>query len=494
MTTLSSVTQGTISSAGIGSGLDVNSIVSKLMAVEQQPLTALQTKGQGLQAELSLFGQMQSAVSQLHDSLQPLFDPSTYQLTSASSTDPSSVSAGTTGAALPGNYSVSVSQLASAQSVVSASGQFTDSTATVGSGSLTIRLGTWSSGAFTPATGSSDVSVSIASTDTLANIRDKINAANAGVTAALVTDASGTRLAIQSSTTGAANGFRIQVADDDGANGDASGLSRLAYDPQNGAGQLALAQSAGNTQATINGIAVTAATNTLSNVIDGMTFNLNQVTTSPVTVNVARNSDAVKGDITAFVTAYNQLNSFLATETAYDPTSKTAAPLQGDSTTVGIDTRLHSLLAQSGGVSSLYTTFSSLGLQLQKDGSIKVDDTTLSNALQNLPDVQKALGNLDPTTPANNGLAKQFSDWTDSLLNTGGTISTKTQSIQSQITSNQNDQQAMQSRLNDIQSRLQAQYSTLDSTMSQTNALNQFITQQIQVWNKPVFGTSSSGN
>jgi flagellar hook-associated protein 2 len=492
MTTLSSVTSGTISSAGIGSGLDVNTIVTKLMAVEQQPLTKLQQTGQSLQAELSVFGQMQSGVSQLRDAAKALYDPTTYQLTAASSSDPTSVSAGTTAAAVPGVYSVSVSQLAASQSVVSAAGQFADGTATVGSGSMTIRLGTWTAGAFTAKSGSSDVSVSIAATDTLANIRDKINAANSGVTAALVTDSNGTRLALQSSTTGLDNGFRVQVADDDGANADAAGLSRFAYDPQNGAGQLALAQPAANTIATINGIAVSTQTTSLTNVIDGMTFNLNKVTTGSVAVNVTRNADAVKTKINAFVTAYNQLNSFLAAETQYDPATKTAAPLQGDSTTESLDTRLHSILAQTGGTSTVYQTFSSLGIQLQKDGSLKVDDAKLSNALVNLPDVAKALGNLDATTPANNGLAKKFSDWTDSLLNTGGTLPGKTTSLKSQIDTNQKDQDAMQSRLNDTQARLQAQYSSLDSKMSQSNALNQFITQQIQVWNAQLLASSKN--
>jgi flagellar hook-associated protein 2 len=484
MTTLSSVSTGTISSAGIGSGLDVQSIVSKLMAVEQQPLTALQTTATGLQTELSAFGQLQSVVSQLHDAAQPLFDPSTYQLTSAGSSDPSSVSAGTTGSAAPGMYSVAVSQLATAQSTVSASGQFTDATATVGSGSLTFSLGTWNAGAFTPKTGSSGVTVTIAATDTLANIRDKINAANAGVTAALVTDASGTRLALQSSTTGADNGFRVTAADSDGNNTDAQGLSRLAYDPASGASQMTLAQTASSTQATINGIAVSADTNTLSNVIDGMTFTLSKVTTSPVAINVTRNTDAVKSDLNAFVTAYNQVNSFLAAATKYDPTTKTAALLQGDATATAIQQQLHNILTQTGGTSSLYTTFSSLGLQLQKDGSLKLDDATVSAALTNLPDVAKALGNLDATTPANNGLAKKFSDWTDSLLNTGGTLPGKTQALQSRIDSNQKDQDAMNDRLAQIQARLQAQYSNLDTVMASSNALNSFMTQQIANWNK----------
>ncbi|HWK84453.1 MAG TPA: flagellar filament capping protein FliD, partial [Caldimonas sp.] len=317
MTTITSTT-GTISSAGIGSGLDVNSIVTSLMAVESQPLTALQTKATTLQTNLSAFGQVQSLVSSLQDAAKPLFDPNSFALTNTSSTDPSSVSSGTSTGAVPGIYSVAVSSLSAGQSLVSQTGQFTDGTSVVGTGSLTIRLGTWNAGntAFTPQAGSSDITIPIgASADTLAGVRDAINAANAGVSATIVTDASGARLALQSSATGAANGFRISVADADGNNSDAAGLSRLAYDPQNGAGQMTLAQAAANTQATINGIAVTSSSNTLSSVITGMSFNLNKTTTQPVTISVTNNTAAIQSDVTAFVSAYNALNTFLATET-----------------------------------------------------------------------------------------------------------------------------------------------------------------------------------
>ena len=123
MTTITPTT-GTISSAGIGSGLDVNSIVTQLMAVERQPLTALQTKATTLQTQLSAFGQLQSLVSSLQDAAKPLFSADSFALTTASSSDPTSVSAGTTTNAVPGIYSVSVSSLSATQSVVSAAGVF----------------------------------------------------------------------------------------------------------------------------------------------------------------------------------------------------------------------------------------------------------------------------------------------------------------------------------------------------------------------------------
>lgn len=477
----------TISSAGIGSGLDVNSIVTQLMAVERAPLNKLQTANTNLQTQLSAFGQMQSAVSALHDAAAPLFSADTFALTTSGSSDPASVSAGTTAKAVPGSYAVSVSSLSAGQSIVSATGQFSASTDAVGSGSLTIRLGTWSAGqtAFTPKAGSTDITVPIgASENTLAGIRDKINGANAGVTATLVTDASGSRIALQSSATGADNGFRVTAADDDGNNTDNLGLSRLAFDPPGGAGQMLLAQSAANTQATINGIAVSSASNTLGDVVDGMTFNLTKVTTAPVTITVARNTDAIKAQLGRFVTAYNQLNKFLSDATQYDPATKQAALLQGDGTTVNIQNQLHALLGQPSGASGTFTTLSALGLQVQKDGSLLMNDTKVTAALTNLPELTKALSNVDTTAPANNGFAKKFAVWTDQLLGSTGALPGKTKAIQTRITSNQKDQDATTDRLALIEQRLRAQYSALDTTMANANALSKYVTQQITTWNK----------
>jgi flagellar hook-associated protein 2 len=494
MTTTITPATGTITSAGIGSGLDVNSIISSLMAVDSQPLTALQAKATTLQTDLSAFGQVQSLVSSVQDAAKTLFDPASFGLTSTSSTDPTSVSAATTSGAVPGVYSVSVSALSAGQSVVSPTGQYTDGTSVVGTGSLTIQLGSWNAGstAFTPGTAAA-VTIPIgASADTLAGVAAAINAANAGVSASVVTDASGARLALQSSASGTANGFKVSVADDDGNNTDASGLSRLAYDPQNGAGQLTLAQAAANTQATINGIPVTSSSNTLSGVIGGVSFTLGKTTTQPVAINVTANTAAIQSDMTAFVSAYNALNTFLATETQYDPTTNTAATLQGDSTVTGIQNQMHSLISQVSGASSTFSTLSSLGVQLQTDGSLQLNSTVFTSALNNLPEVTKALSNVDPTNASNNGFGKIFSDWTDSLLNTGGTLPGKTASIQSSIASNQKDQDTMNTQLAATQANLEKQYTALDATMSQANALAAYVQQQF--YTKSSFGSSSSSS
>ena len=492
MTTISSNITGTISSAGVGSGLDVNSIVTKLMSVEQAPLTRLQTTASSLQTTLSAFGQVKSLVSALQDAAKPLFNADTFKLTTATSTDPSSVSAGSGSGAVPGSYAVSVTKLASTQTVTSASGQFSDAGAVVGTGSLTISLGTWSADrtAFTPKTGAVDVTIPVdASANTLAGVRDKINAANAGVTATVVTDASGSRLALTSASTGAANGFRLSVVDDDGANADAAGLSRLAYDPSTGPTQMVFAQAAGNTEATVNGIAVSTTGTSLDGVIDGLTLNLGKVTTQPVTINVSRNTDAIKTYVQSFVTAYNALNSTLVSATKYDPATKTAALLQGDSTTVGIVNQLHTMVGSASGASSAFATLSAIGVQVQKDGTLKLDDPSFAKAVTNLPELTKALSNVDNTVASNNGFGKRFYAWADGLLQSGGALPGKTAAIQSRIDSNQKQQDALSDRLTGIEARLRKQYTTLDSTMSQATALANYV--KLQFYTLPA---SKSGN
>lgn len=477
----------TISSLGIGSGIDANSIIASIMKVEELPLQKLQATATNMQTRLSAFGQMQSLVSAFRDASNALGAASAYTSTKASTSNSEAVGASSTATAVPGSYSVSVSTLASTQSTVTASGQFAASTATVGTGSITISLGTWSAGqtAFTPKTGATDIVIPVgASENTLGAIRDKINAANAGVSATLITDASGARLAFQSTATGATQGFRVTVADDDLDNTDAAGLSALAFDPPGGATLTQLTQSAANTAATINGIAVTTEGTTLSNVVDGMTFALSKVTTSPVIVTVTRDTASVKKLMTDFVSAYNGLASFLTSTTKYDNETKAAALLQGDALATGLQTQMRQVIAQPGTASSAFGSLSSIGLEFQRDGTITLNDTKFSAALTKLPELAKALSSVDLVNAGNSGFAKKITAWADGLLATDGTLPSKAKSIQSQIASNTKDQQRFSDRLAGIEARLKAQYTALDTKMSGANALSKYITQQITTWNK----------
>jgi flagellar hook-associated protein 2 len=245
----------------------------------------------------------------------------------------------------------------------------------LGQGTLTIDIGAWADdlSGFTPKAGSTSVSISIGpGEDTLEKIRDKINnTSDLGVRATIVNDANGARLVMQSRTTGVENGFRIQVSDDDGVSDDDSGLSRLAYDPENGAGVSLRNQPGANAKATINGLPVESATNALVDVIDGVSLTLSKKTTGPVDVTVSRDTASMRKAIDTFVSAYNDLVKLMRDQTKYDATSKSAGPLQGDRTAIAILGQLRSAMGGSSSASATFGRASDIGLQIQTDGTLK---------------------------------------------------------------------------------------------------------------------------
>jgi flagellar hook-associated protein 2 len=473
-----------ISSPGLGSGLDVNSIVSQLVALERRPITVLQTQASTVQTKLSIYGQIQSKLSALRDAAAALSQPGTWGQTLGSSTDPAAIGVTTSSTTHAGRYSVMVTALAAAQSTASAVA-YASADATMGEGTLDIELGTWNGTGFTPNAAASSVSVTIGpGARTLAQVRDAINAAQTGVTASVLNDASGARLVLRSTATGADNGFRVSVTDSDGGNGDTSGLSVLAYDPQAGVSAMTLAQGAANAQASIDNVPVTSASNTLASVIDGITLTLARVTAAPVQVDAASDQEAIRTKIDAFATAYNEVNSLLATQTRYDEGSKTAGALQGDSAALGIRSQLRRMLGTTSGASAVFTRLSDIGFDVKTDGSISVDATKLSNGLANLAEITELFSNSDPLVPANDGIAIQLRRLTDGMLAFDGTVQSHTEGLQARLELNRDRQERLEDRVVRVEARLRAQYAALDTQMTLLSGLSSYVQQQITNWNK----------
>jgi len=475
-------TTGSVSSAGVGSGLDVESIVTKLMEVEKAPLTALQTKATGIQTKVSAFAALKSAISTFRDAARALTTPSTWAATTGTSGDASTVTASSTGTAAAGSYAITVQSLASGQSV--ASGTFAASTALVGEGTMHIDTGSWTAGAFTAQSGSTGIDITVAATDTLANVRDKINSAKGGVTASIVTDTTGSRLVMSSTTTGAANAFRVTTADTDGNNTDASGLSALAYDPAGGTTATSLTQTAANAKATVNGLSVTSATNALSGAVEGMTLNLVKVNATPVLVTVAPDTTSISAAITSFATAYSSLATLLTTDTKYDAATSTAGPLQADTTAVSIQSQLRSVLGASSTASSMFSTLSQAGLEIQSDGTLKVNSSKLTTSLGNLSQLKSLFANVDSTGATQDGFAQRMRSLADAMLSTDGLLTNRTTGLATSIADNTKRQTEVQARLARTESRLRAQYTALDTKMASLTTLSTYVTQQIASWNK----------
>ena len=479
-----------ISSPGIGSGLDVQGIVAKLVALERQPLQQLQVRASGLSARLSAYGQLKSQIANLQDQATKLASPSSWDTMAVSSSNSGAVVGTATSAAAPTAFSMEVNQLARAQSAGSA---VLGSGAAVGTGSLKIQLGAWSKGDFTPdvtdgsatfAPGAApEVSIDItAADDTLAKVAAKINAANAGVNATVLRDAAGERLLVRSSATGEESGFRIQAMDDDGNNADGAGLSRLAFDPENGSNGLSLTQSARDTLATINGVEVKSKNTTFTDAIDGLTLTVAQVTTSPVEIGVKRDTAGGRANITAFVESYNALNNALAAMTRYNPADKSAGTLQGDSTAVGLQSALRQLVGGMGAPGGEFGRLSDIGVQFQSDGTLKVDATKLDAAMAK-PDALKSFFSADEAGTSSDGMATRIKDFAAGMLGADGLFATKTKSIQSAVKRNTDDQQRVADRASRREEQLLAQYGRLDANLGRLSALNSYVAQQVTQWN-----------
>jgi flagellar hook-associated protein 2 len=467
-----------VSSPGIGSGLDVNSIVTQLVAIERQPITALKQQATDVQSKLSVYGQLQSKLSALQSASAALSKASTWTQTSGSSSDPSAVGVTTDSTTRAGSYQVAVTALAAAQSTATAT-SYASADAVLGEGSLHIQLGSWAGGSFAPKSGATAVDITIGpGAKTLAQVRDAINNANAGVSASVLTDSTGTRLVLRSSATGEVNGFQIGVTDTGGG-----GLSALAYDPA-GTSAMTLARPASDAIATIDNLPVRSASNTLAGVIDGVTLTLSKVTTAPVQVTASNDQEAIKKQITAFVTAYNDVNSLLASQTKYDAASKTAGALQGDSAAWGLRTQLRNMLGATTGASSTFGRLSDIGFDVKSDGSISVNDTKLANGLANLTQLQKVFANSDPLVPANDGVVLQLRKLTDRMVAFDGTLQSRTDGLQHRLDLNQTRQGQLEDRVTRTEARLRAQYSALDTQMNTLNGLSNYVQQQITNWNK----------
>lgn len=476
----------TISSVGVGSNLDLSSLLTQLQTAESQPLNALKTKADSYTAKLSAYGTIQSALESFQTAAKKLSDPAFFQsvtgtptvsgILSASSTDPSSA----------GNYSITVSQLAQSQSLI-AKGQANSKTA-IGNGTVTIDFGTIGGGTYDSATGSysgatftadstrTAKSITIdSSNNTLEGIRDAINAADAGVTASIVNDGSGTpyRLVMQSKQTGETSSMRIAVS------GDAALNSLLGNDPA-GTQNLQQTLAAQNAKLNVNGIAVTSSTNTVKEAIQGTTLTL--VNTGTTGLSMKANTTTVTTAVNDFVKAYNSLVSTASSLTTYDADTQSASALTGDSTLRNLMNRVRSALTaqQPGGTNDL-KVLTDIGVGLQKDGTLAVDSTKLGKALDsNLAGVAKLFSSDSKSTT---GYGKQIDALVTSLTSTGGSLRVAEDGVTASIKDLDTQYDAMQTRVDATMARYKAQFTQLDVMMSSMNSTLTYLKAQFEAMN-----------
>jgi flagellar hook-associated protein 2 len=464
-----------ITSTGIGSGLNISAIVTALTnnygAAQTAQLSAQQTS---LNAQVSAYGTFTSALDALKSSLSDLEVPSHLAGFTANVADKDIASATTSSSAVAGQYSFLVSNLATSATLTS--GRFDGPTATVGTGTLTISVG------------GTAVKVDIDSTDnTLAGIASAINSApgNPGVTANIITTTDGSRLVIAGTATGAANAVTVTQSGGDG------GLAGLVYDPANGLTTLTQSQAATDANFTINGFPATSASNVVSGAITGVTINLLKVSAvaTPTTLTVSPDTSAATASIQKFVTALNGAVSAIQSLTAYDPTSQTAGPLNGNATLESFQNQLQSLLGQVNrtGNSSI-NSLADIGLSASTDGSYSLDATKLANALAgNLSGVTGLLSGL-------NGIATKLDTLVGGYTNTGGLLDNINQGLLSSLKNVTQQQNALQTQLAAYSATLTAQYNAMDAAVAQLKVTQQYLTAQFNANSQSSSGTSSNSS
>ena len=462
------------------SSLDVNAIVTGLMSIERQPITKLNTKESSYQAKLTAMGLITSKVDSFQTALKSLSSTSSSSLLAfkATSSDSTIFNASASSTAAAGNYTLEVTSLAQSQNLV-ATGKSSSNTAisdgvattitfdfgTISGG--TLSSGTYSGATFTP-NGNGSKSITIDGTNnTLEGIRDAVNSARIGVTASIVNDGSGTpyRLVLSSDNSGVSNSVKITTS-----GGDGTINTLLANDPAGlpAAQHLTQTVAAQNSQFSVNGIPISKTSNTVTDAIQGVTLTLNNKTTTPVTLTVARDATAATDAVSGFVKAYNDLYSALKNSSAY----KSGSALEGDPTLRTLQTQMRDIAAQavSGGtMSHLYE----VGLTIQVSGTMQLDTTKLTSAIaNNFNDVANLFN-------SGTGYGTMFAQWTSATLGVQGTIANRTDGFNQSIKNIGTQRDALEVRMVTLEKLYRRQYSALDvmlSSMSQTSA---YLTQQL---------------
>lgn len=461
--------------------IDVQGIVDQLMTVEKAPLEKLAAAQKTNETQISAWGKLKGEISSVQEAARKLYSVATWNATTIKSANEEAVKASSTGGSPKGAFSVSVQQLAQSQSA--ATSRFTGSDVVVGGGKLVVQAGTRTETGFNADGARAAVSIDIKAGATLAEVRNAINNAGAGISASLVNDGGQTRLMLRSSETGEANAFSIAV--ESAENGGAAGLGALAFTP-GGGGAMTEMQAAQDAKFRIDGLELTSAKNTVTNALDGVNLELRKVTTDGVGIEVGADNEGMRAAFDAFVTAYNTLNTSLTSLTKYDQATDTAGLFQGNFLVVQLQSKLRASLSglfsptvAPGGTAPAMSRLSDVGLEVQRDGSLKINDTKFTAAMANPKAMRDVIGANDTVNANGNGLARRVTTLLSDMLSSDGAISGAISTLERRNEDNQKRQDNLNSRLESTRARLVRMYSQLDSNLQSMSGLSTSLASQL---------------
>lgn len=440
----------TISAAGVGSGLDIQSIISQLMEIERQPLQRLQFKQGQLEAQISAYGQLSSSLSNFQAAMEKLGSVSALKVFNGTSSNPDVVGVTPTSSADLGSFGVEVVRLAENHKMATQESLDTDTFGGRRNDALNIQLGS------DPA---NTITVDLRPAKTLSEIRTAINddPNNPGVTATIIHgDNNNQKLILTADDSGAENALTLST----------SGRINL-----NAFGFQTLNDIAGDTslldaEFTVDGYTITRPGNDISDVISGVTLNL--VSEDPGnthTIAIERNLEAVEEAVQSFATAFNELRASIK--------SLRAGQLEADSSLLSIERRIFSVL-NNPATGGTYSVLSEVGLSIQKDGTMSLDSSDLKAALQSDFDGVAQLFAAD-----GQGYANRLETLADSWLTTGGLIDSREDGLKARVDDLVDRQISFERNLAIVESRYLAKFTALDALVGQLQGTGQFLTNQL---------------
>lgn len=431
-------TSSSITSSGLGSGLDVDAIVTKLIAADRSAQdTRLDTNKAKAEVQISALGTLKSAMSTLQNALTKLTSGGDLGKRTVASSDNSILVATAAKAAQPGQTQVEVLALARAHKL--GSGAFASTSALVGEGDMTFTVG------------SNSFTVSASATTTLAQLRDAINGAsgNVGVGATLVAEDGGTRLVLTAKNTGTANAIGVSSA--------LASFSDL--------------QTATDAQIKVDGYTRTSAYNHIANVVDGVSIDLGRAAVgTKVTLSVAADDAAASAAVSGFVEAYNSLIGTYATLTAYNASKKEAGALMGDAGLRSASQAMRTMLSASVDAGR-FDTLSDIGITTNVDGTLKLDAATLAGALgQDNASIQKLFGD-------SQGLATRMNALVDGYIKTNGQLDSKLELLNQALARVSDDRSALDDKMAKKEELYRSQFNSLDSVVSKYKNIASYLDQ-----------------
>lgn len=455
LTTSPVVSSGTISSAGLGTNLDVSSIVPQLVQAEIGPS---QQRLQGViaqdTAEISALGIVKSNLSALQNALKAILTGGALKQLSASSADSTVFNATASTSAVAGTYKVQVQQLAQANSIASTA--YTSADDVVGNGPITITAG-----------GSSFTVTLSDGNNTLADLRDAINGAsdNSGVSATIVNGTDGAHLLLNATETGLTNAVSV----------DSGGL--LTFNSVQGAADAIVS---------VAGFEYHSSSNTVAGAIDGVTLNLNSAKpNTDIALTVSRNTASAVSAVQSIVDNYNAALQFLNTNTAYNSDTQQGGALLGDPAINSLVQRLRSTVSSAistpaGGISAL----SQIGISSDVDGKLTLDSSQLISALQSNPSAVQNLFSSD------GGVGTQLNNFLNGYTQSNGVLDAETGGLQNQIDDANSQLSALAQRGNTLTTQYTNQFNAINTVVAQYTNIGSFLTQQFTALTQ---STSKSG-